>query len=469
MRIPNDWMPREYQLPLWIYMEGGGKRAIEIAHRRWGKDDLALHWTAVSALTRIGTYWHCLPEYEQARKAIWTAVNPHTGKRRIDEAFPPEIRETKDEQQMFIRFKTGSTWQLIGSDRYDATVGAGPVGIVYSEWALANPAAWAYHRPMLVENDGHAMFITTPRGANHAKSMFDMAAKDARWFAEISTVNDTGALSAEQVEDALVEYISIFGEDVGRAQFEQEYLCSFNAAILGAYFGREMAAADREGRIRSVEIDPAHPVHTAWDLGRAANNPIWCFQVIGSEPRIVDFYRPASDDLEEWVRWLDDKGYRGTDFVPHDIMVTEWGTKRTRVETLKLLGRKPRRVAKVSVEDGRQAARQTIKAALIHSGDDERGERMALGIDGLKMYRREWDQELKIYRETPVKDWAEHIGSAFRYLGLAWKEAAAEQVQPEKPVYPVVAAGGSMKTNLTVREMIERNARRRRQTGSVRV
>src|SRR5262245_22239339 len=113
----------------------GGRRAIEIAHRRWGKDEMALLVTAELSQKRVGNYWHCLPEYEQARKAIWTAVNPHTGKRRIDEAFPDVMRKSCSEQEMFIRFTNGSTWQLIGSDRYDRTVGAGPAGIVYSEWA----------------------------------------------------------------------------------------------------------------------------------------------------------------------------------------------------------------------------------------------------------------------------------------------------------------------------------------------
>ena len=103
----------------------GGKRAMAVWHRRAGKDDVCLHHTAVQAWERIGNYWHCLPEYAQARKAIWTAVNPHTGKRRIDEAFPHELRANTNDTEMFIRFKNGSTWQCIGSDRYDATVGSG--------------------------------------------------------------------------------------------------------------------------------------------------------------------------------------------------------------------------------------------------------------------------------------------------------------------------------------------------------
>ena len=112
-------------------------------HRRSGKDDVALHWTAVAAHQRPATYWHMLPLANQARRAVWEAVNATTGKRRIDEAFPKEIREATRENEMLIRFKCGSTWQVLGSDGYDALVGAPPAGIVFSEWALADPRAWS--------------------------------------------------------------------------------------------------------------------------------------------------------------------------------------------------------------------------------------------------------------------------------------------------------------------------------------
>lgn len=472
---------RWYQQPFHSYLVGTpGARAIEIAHRRWGKDEIVLSATCELAHRRIASYWHCLPEYEQARKALWNGINAHTGRRRIDEAFPPEIRESKDEQQMLIKLKCGSTWQLIGSDRYDATVGAGVAGIAYSEWALANPSAWAYHRPMLEENNGWAAFITTPRGNNHAKAMYDHAkAHPERWFAEISSVLDTHALTQAQLEESLAEYQALYGDDVGRAQFEQEYLCSFNAAILGAYWGAEMAQAERQGRMRVVPIDPNYPVHTAWDLGKAVNNPIWCFQVIPTfgrdaagksvfshnELRIVDFFRPDGDDIEEWCIWLTDHGYTGNDYVPHDILVEEWGTNRNRFETLRRLKRKPVRVAKVSVVDGINAGRGTIKSAVFHTADDERGERMGLGTDGLKNYRREWDDELKTFRDHPVKDWAEHIGSSFRYLSLGWKDASPAVIVPPKPKALEYVAGphGSIQGNMSVRDAVAAMVKRQRE------
>ena len=432
---------RWYQAPLWKHLtEVQDCRAIEIAHRRWGKDEIVLGATNQRMHQRVGTYWHCLPEYGQARKAIWDAVNAHTGKRRIDEAFPPETRARTLGQEMFIELKNGSTWQCIGSDRYDATVGAGPVFIAYSEWALANPSAWAYHRPMLEENGGGAAFITTPRGRNHAKAMFDrygvMMDKNPRYYAEMSSVLQTGALTADQLEEALAEYCDLYGEDLGRAQYEQEYLCSFNAAILGAYFAREMVAVRNEGR-----IDPAlealnAPVHRAWDLGVRDDTSIWWFQVVGGQVYILDCYSQSGAGVEHYAEVIDQRakehGWKhGTDFVPHDAKVKEWGSGRTRVETMQSLGLSPQVVPMATFMDGIQAARKTLARCVFHPRCE------ATGIAALEQYRREWDDEKKTFKATDVHDWASHPAAAFRYLALSWQSARPEKPKKPAPIYKV--------------------------------
>ena len=439
-------------------------RLIAIWHRRAGKDEVVLNAMRTLALKDPGTYWHCFPEQAQARKAIWNGVNGHTGKRRILEAFPEGIIKRMQDNDMFIELNNGSTFQLIGSDRYDSTVGSGPKGIAYSEWALSNPAAWAYHSPMIRESKGFAAFITTPRGNNHCKAMYDRAAVNDAWFSQLLSVRETETLGSAELDEALDEYIGLHGADLGQALFEQEYECSFAGAMIGAYFGAEMNKAERSGRIRTVEIDRDHPVHSVWDLGKAANNPIWLFQVIAGQPRIVDFYRPESDDLDDWVQWLNDKGYYGTDYVPHDIAVTEWGSKRTRMSILQEKRSKVVAIPRVSVADGLQAARTSINEALFHSGDDERGVRMALGVEGLKNYRREWDPDLKVFRATPVKDWAEHIGSAFRYLGLSWRNIVPPTPKPKKPDELIYHArpDGSVTSNMSVKEAVDAMVKRRR-------
>lgn len=457
----NGWRPRFYQQPAWNSFEGGCKRQLLVWHRRAGKDELNLQQHAVSAFQRIGTYWHMLPQFAQARKAIWDAVNPRTGKRRIDEAFPHELRDNTRDNDMFIRFKNGSTWQAVGSDHYDALVGTPPIGLTASEWALANPTAWGYLAPILAENNGWASFISTPRGNNHLKGMYDRFKDDPRWFCQILKASDTGAISASAIEDQRAEYEALFGVELADMLIDQEFNCSFAGALVGAYWGAEIARAEREGRIGTVPIDLKHPVHTAWDLGKAVNNPIWCFQVIKGLPKIVDFYRPETDDLADWCKWLDDKGYHGNDYVPHDAMVANWGAKRTRFDTLRDMGRKPRMVERTSVADGINAGQQTIKVAEFDAL------RCELGIEGLKHYRREWDDERKTFRENPVKDWAEHIGSSFRYLSLAWREAAPVHQGPPKPVIPVYTAGadGTITTNVTVQQAVDAMTRRRKARG----
>ena len=328
---------------------------------------------------------------------------------------------------MFIRFKNGATWQVIGSDRYNSLVGAGVAGVAFSEWALANPSAWAYIRPMLEENNGWAAFITTPRGRNHAKTMYDMASTNPKWFAEISDVHKTGALSPEQLAESLAEYIAIYGEDLGRAQFEQEYECSFNAAILGAFYAREMSQVRKDGRVKAIEPMPVLPVHTAWDIGVRDSTAIWWFQVWGSRLLIVDFYMSHGAGVDHYAEVIDQKGYpKGIDFVPHDAVVKEWGTGRTRVETMQSLGLRPQVVPQMSKLDGINAVRRTLPLCTFSDKCEE-------GISALEQYRREWDDERKTFKASEVHDWTSHAADAFRYLSAAWKAIPKREVE-ERPV-----------------------------------
>lgn len=423
---------RWYQRPFHEYLvTTPAARAIEIAHRRWGKDEIVLAATCQLAHQRIASYWHCLPEYEQGRKALWDAVNAHTGKRRIDEAFPPEARESKDEQKMFIKLKCGSTWQIIGSDRYDATVGAGVAGIAYSEWALANPSAWAYHRPMLEENNGWAAFITTPRGRNHAHAMYEMAKSNPRWFAEISSVHHTGALSPEQLEESLAEYIALYGEDVGRAQFAQEYECSFTASILGAFYAREMAAIRNEGRVLAdLEAVPGRPVHTAFDIGVRDDTSIWWFQVVGLQVFVLDCYTSSGAGIDHYAAVCEERrrqhGWaKGYDYVPHDAAQRQWvlpGAK-TIIQQMREYGFNPSPVPSATKLNGISAARKTLARCVFHERCEDPG------LAALEQYRREWDDEKKAYKENEVHDWASHLADAFRYLALSWNSAPREVEQ----------------------------------------
>jgi hypothetical protein len=425
----NDWLPRKHQMGLWRYLrEDGGRRAIAIWHRRAGKDEVCLHAAAVAAATRTGNYWHCLPEYLQGRKAIWTAINPHSGKRRIDEAFPLKMRSSTNDNEMFIRLRNHSTWQVVGSDRYDATMGASVAGITYSEWSLANPSAWGYHRPMLEENNGWAVFISTPRGRNHCHSMYQHAQRTKGWFSELLTAVDTGALTKTQLDEALAEYQALYGHDVGRLQFEQEYLCSFNAAILGSFYSFEMAQVRLEGRIAAIEPLPDRPVHRAWDLGVGDDTSIWWFQPVGAQLFILDHYAASGVGLEHYRDVIQERqGARGwlhgDDYVPHDAKIKEWGSGRTRIETMQGMGLKPMLVPNASIDDGINAVRRTLPLAVFHPRCEDGG------ISALEQYRREWDDDKKAFRQSAVHDWTSHPSDSFRYLSLSWRAPALKQAK----------------------------------------
>lgn len=431
IQLPNNWKPRQHQNKLWNYLESGGKRAIAIAHRRWGKDDVCLHRTAVSAFERVGTYWHMLPEAAQARKAIWQAINPHTGKRRIDEAFPPEIRASTNDHEMFIRFINGSTWQVIGSDNYNSLVGSPPVGVVFSEWALAKPAAWAYLRPILAENGGWAIFITTPRGKNHAYKMLKMAQTSDGWLADIQSVEDTKAIPAAVLAQELKELQSEYGDEQGQSHYDQEYGCSFEASILGSVYGASIKKLDKEGRLRKALYDDTLPVHTAWDLGYDDATAIWFWQLAGKEVRLIDYYESNGQNIEHYCDIVKGKGYKlyGKNYVPHDAankLLAAGG--RSIVQQAYSHGVKMVVIPATSQQNGIEATRKVLETTYI----DE--ELCAEGLEGLKQYQFEWDDDKKIFKSIPLHNWASHPADAFEIIGQVMRQQAKPEDKP-KPRY----------------------------------
>jgi phage terminase large subunit len=410
-QIPNRWRPRPYQRTLFLHLENGGLRADVAAHRRWGKDEVALHWTATQVSERVGLYWHLLPEAGQGRKAIFDAVNPHTGRKRIDEAFPPHLRKTTRAGDMFIEFNNGSTWQVVGSDNYDRLVGASPVGVVFSEWALAKPDAWTYMRPILAENEGWALFLWTPRGRNHATRAFESRAQDPEWFTLRSPATLTDVFTPEQLAKERADLVAETGsEEEGAARFATEYLVDFDAAAPGAYYGAALSEALAAGRICGVPHDPALKVDTAWDLGIDDYTAIWFFQQVGREVRAIDYFETSGEGLQSIVREaIAAKPYvYGKHHLPHDVMVRELGAAgRSRFETLGGLGVTPIEVGVATdPEDRINAARQMIPITWFDA------KRCAVGLDRLRAYRKRWSAATRSY-VGPLHDSASHGADAF--------------------------------------------------------
>ena len=424
------WTPRGDQTPLIRYLEGGGLRADVVAHRRWGKDDVALNWTAQAAAKRIGSYWHLLPEASQGRKAIWDAVNPHTGKRRIDEAFPPRLRERTRDAEMMIHLKGGSTWQVAGSDNFNALVGSPPVGVVFSEWALAKPEAWSFIRPILAENGGWALFLWTPRGRGHATRAFESRARDPEWFTLRSPATLTDVFTPEQLERERAELIAELGSaEEGEARFASEYLVDFDAAAPGAYYAGLLGEADRAGRIGRAPFDPALKVDTAWDLGIDDYTAIWFFQQVGREVRAIDYFETGGEGLDAIVRAaIAGKPYvYGTHHLPHDVRVRELSAGgRTRLETLAGLGVRPVSVGRATDPAARiNAARLMIPITWFDAA------RCAVGLERLRGYRKRWSRETRSYA-GPLHDQASHGADAFGEFAMSRRDAA-DGARPGRP------------------------------------
>lgn len=456
LQIPNNWKCRDYQVASWNAYRAGIKRQLLIWHRRAGKDEIALNKTVVAAHERIGNYWHCLPKYEQARKAIWEAVNPHSGLRRIDEAFPPALRARTDNVGMVIELANGSIWRIVGSDNPDSLVGAPPVGIVFSEWALSNPSAWAYLAPALAENGGWADFITTPRGKNHVHAMWNMAKANPAWFAQILTVNETG-FPLDRVEEQRREYHAIYGTEVGDSLIEQEYFCSFNAATLGSYYGKALERAEAAGKLGNALYDPELPVYTAWDLGISDQTVIWLFQVFSDQLRVIDCIHGTGKNLEQYCNELKAKPYRyADDYVPHDARVRDLGTGRTRLETLKGLNRKPKLVVRHEVEDGINALRVTIEGNCLWD------KRCEYGLEALKQYHAEWDDDRKMFSPKPYHDWTSDFADAARYMALAWREVKATSPTRKAPetLSVMAKADGTIISNYGVQDFLKAKKRK---------
>lgn len=440
IRLPNNWTPRPYQRALWNYLENDGRRAVAVCHRRWGKDEVALHWTAVALHQRVGSYWHLLPQASQARKAIWEAVNPHTGRRRIDEAFPHELRETTRENEMFIRFLNGSTWQVVGSDNFNSLVGSPPIGLVLSEYALSNPSAWSYLRPILLENGGWALFIYTPRGKNHGYTLLQSAKQSAGWHAEVSGVSQTQAIDAVLLAEERREMIRENGEDVGEALFAQEWECSFDAAILGAFYGIAMMRLEERGGIRRVPYQPELPCYTAWDIGRTDDTSIWWYQMVRGEIHVIDFHSASGEDpdsisklvIEREPPGMPGKQYHyAKHYLPHDARAKTFAAHgKSAIEQLGVhLGYQNLDIVpSLSVQDGIQAARKALQRCYFDTSTE-------IGINALKTYQREYDEDRKVFRPTPLHNWASNPADAFRMLAIAsGNEPKQPTVDPGRPL-----------------------------------
>tara|TARA_R100001463_G_scaffold41581_5_gene87716 strand:+ start:461 stop:1720 length:1260 start_codon:yes stop_codon:yes gene_type:complete len=379
--------------------------AIIVAHRRFGKTVAAINDLIKDALTiprpnvRVA---YIAPYYRQAKAIAWDYLLEYT---RDIEGVEYNVAELRAD------FPNGARFRLFGADNPDSLRGLYFDHVVLDEPADFPHRAWpTVIRPSLADRKGKATFIGTPKGRNQFYDTFVAAKNDPNWLSLMLKSSETGILDEEELKEAK----KAMGED----RFEQEFECSFEAAIQGSYYAAELKTAAQENRIRVVPYDPSVGVTTAWDLGIGDSTAIWMAQFVAQEVRLIDYYENSGVGLDHYAKELSSRGYHySSHILPHDVQVKELGTGKSRLEILGTLGLTDITIApKLSIEDGIQSARSMLNRCWF---DEEKCER---GVEALKQYRREFDEKLKTWRGRPLHDWTSHGSDAFRYLAVGRQE-----------------------------------------------
>lgn len=407
-------------------MESGCLRADVVWHRRSGKEKTCVNIMAAKMMQRPGNYFYCFPELKQGRKILWDGKDKDGLS--FLEHFPYELRDGEpNNSDMKLKLKKGSMLQVIGSDRIDSNMGTNPIGLVFSEYSLTNPAAWGFFRPILAENGGWAIFNYTPRGENHAYDLHCLAQDDPSWFSQVLTVDDTHAIPQDVLDNERREIVRLHGND---ALFQQEYYCSFSVPIAGAYYAHQIMQAYKDGRVTHVPHEPMARVHTVWDLGVNDRNSIWFFQHVGGQLRLIDFYENSGVGLPHYAEILQEKtkdlGYVYERHIgPHDTQVKEWSSGKTRIQSARDIGISFQIAPKLPLLDGITAVRNMFSKLWIDQ------KRCQQGINALKNYHHEYDDERKTYLPTPKHDWSSNAADSLRYMAVTYDFRTNVQKSPD--------------------------------------
>lgn len=405
----DRFRPRNYQLPFLheLFNVRKLKRYYLIWPRRSGKD-LACWYACIRVMIEKPTQvYFVYPTYSQGKKILWEGLD-NEGFPLIN-YLPQELIASKNSQEMSIKLINGSFFKIVGSDEPDRLVGTNASFMVFSEYALQNPQAWQYLRQVVRANQGTAIFITTPRGRNHAYDLYEYAKSiPEEWFVSKLTVDDTKHISAQDLEKERREC----SEDL----IQQEWFTSFSLGVEGSYYSKYLNAIRVNNQITNVPWQPYHKVHLAADIGHDDQTAIIWFQIIGQCVNIIDYYENRKQGLDHYAKIILEKPYTyGKMIFPHDMAVTEYGTGLTRVEQARNLGLIPSIAPKLPIEDGIEAVRSLIPRCFF---DQVKCVKL---IKNLESYRQEYDSKRQVYLGKPLHDFASDGADAFRYLAVSQK------------------------------------------------
>lgn len=372
---------------------------VLICHRRFGKTVLAVSRLCRNATTGTSEYRgaYIAPTYRQAKDVAWDYL------KKIALAAGAKINEG----ELRVDFENGARIRLYGAENPDSLRGLNLCDAVFDEVAQMPYSMWTeIVLPMILATNGRALFMGTPKGKNALWKVWENAKQQPDdWVALMYRASETGILSKKALDLARRE--------CSESEYDQEYECSFTAALVGSYYGKILTDLERAQRMGNVPYNPAVPVFTAWDLGFSDSTAIWFAQAVGQELHIIDFYQASGVGLEHYVRKLQERGYVYREhLLPHDAGVSELGTGTTRLETLRRMGLAVRVLPMGRVDDGIHAVRMLLPRCWFDAA------KCAQGLEALKLYQREWDEKTQDFRAKPRHDWTSHAADAFRYLAV---------------------------------------------------
>jgi len=362
-----------------------------VVHRRGGKTVATINDLLKTALTctkpnpRVA---YVAPQFNQAKDVAWGYVHEFAG-------VIPGVQF--NEAELRCDLPNGGRLRLYGADNYERLRGIYLDDVALDEYADMDPRAWSQViRPALTDREGRATFIGTPKGANGFKDIWDEAGSDPEWFRLMLKASESGILAPAE----LISARRRMTED----EYEQEFECSFSAAVQGAFYAKDLTLADQQKRIGRVPHAPELPVHTAWDLGIDDATAIWFYQVAGQEIRVIGYYETSGQGLPDIVRDITDYGKErrfrwGDHYLPHDVEVRELGTGRSRKETLQQLGLDVYVVPNIGLVDGINSTRMIIARCWFDA------EECKVGLNALRLYRRAFDEKRKVFIPRPLHDW----------------------------------------------------------------
>jgi len=424
---PRNWARRMHASfrrwsALVLHRRAGKTTAIMNHHQRAALDDdwemRRLRFLLPKAsedtlrpLLKDRVYWHVMPTYKQAKTVAWSMLKNYA--RPI-----PDVKF--NESDLLVTYPNGNKVQLIGGDSPDSLRGPGLSGLSLDEYSQIPGEVFSeVLSKALADHLGYCVFSGTIKGTDQLYQTYEAAKDDAEWFAlwqnvDVSLATEEGP-TLLAIERAMEDDRKLIAKGLmTQAEYDQEWFLSPEAAIKGAFYGKELAAASKDGRICAVPYDPLLPVDTDWDLGIADKMTVWFSQSLRSgEVRLIDYYEAEGEGFPHYVKLLRDKPYTyGQHWAPHDIAVRELGTGKSRLEIASSLGLKFQTTPNIPLEDGIAAARLLLSKCWFDTT------KTATGLTCLRNYRKKFNQTLNEFSGTPIHDQYSHGADSFRGLAV---------------------------------------------------